>query len=1431
MQRWRRVLIPVCLVVAVGGGIAVREAYLIAARQLPWYLSTRLSAAVGRPVTVGRVVFWPLGAFTVRDVRVLPQGEETGPPLVAEDARAYVAWLDLLFRHRLRVKEVHLDHAHLTGEIDLRQNAPGAEETTGKLLSLYGMGVERVGLHHSQADVTAILRSGERQPISGRDINAEADLHRNDFAYRMSAGRWTGGGLSARDIQVEGNASPQAITLKKSHVNVEGGTLAAKGTYVTSGGGVALQVQVNAMPLSNLAPQLGLPAEWNVKGDLTGTMDVGAASGELRHLHGTLRVARGSITHAPAVFPWQHATAQVDWTPAKAALRDIEVQGNGIRLRGVADVTGSTAQRFAERPFQAEGTMEATEPEAVASLAQLLTFNPPAPGQWDMQNAQVQFKASGVVGQLKDARAEGHLQARGLLVHLSPSGPPLRVASVQGDVTREATQVRLRNLRAMADGASATGEMTVVPTASGTPGHFAANGRLDLTSLEVFHQQVPGLGFWKWLNPATSASKGSFVFTAKGSTQHPERMTAAGTATVQEFSVTIPARISGSAWTVPLRSMSAQVRLQDNNLQISDGSLRSDLFTGSAQGSVNHLLGHGDVTGSMRIASDKWEQLPPLKGRVPTGLSGGRLVLEGTVPPHTSLRGGGPKLAAGELPLQGMVTLRGAKYRFTAAGKAKMVDVQDAAARFHAGNGRIDVPEYRLVTPLFRTSGQGAARQEAAVVYKTPQWLLHGEGVLTATDAGAAAHWWSGSEALTGGNLTARYTVEGSTAKPDQMSITGRVRLTDAQPHLPAGSLPLPASSTHINALTGLFSHRDGHTRFTDAVWEAPDFRLTGTGGLQGKTVDGSFAFTTPNWRALAPDLVRTLPLTGGELTASGHLHGPVNALRTAPFEGKLALRNARLASTAGAKLPIEGGQVDLATDVDGPLDRLGGAELTGSLSIRNALLPPLRAGVERLPIQFAHGRFHRVGQRVTLTHLVARTPGAKLTGEGELNGVGGKSMSHQFKLAASGPELTQVLTKVMPLPGKASGGVFTGTLTLSGVGKQPISQMDGQVDVRDASWLPPGQKTAFQITRMTGHMVRRGDTATLDGVELHTPGGDAFLTGKMTGLNTPGAARHDLKLKWHLEDASAWASRFLPVPGWFTGGTFTGDAAITGTPREPAATASGSFSVDNAGFLPPERFLGGPIHPISVDWARGVFTRAARVTRLRKLDLKTSVGTATGAVTSNDSGIARIRARGEISKLQALIDLWPGLTDRVKGGSGEMTLDLRGPLRRPAELAGTVNLMGRGGVLAMEDVSTPYGEEPFDELGMRLQLGGGEVRMDDVKMRGPKANLDGSAVVSADGRVTGKGKAWFTDKFTRTLIKPPFLASVARVFGFRQLKSDFKVDGSLRDARLHMGITKSVLWKLAIRKKVPEPLRKIATGDAPLWQSEGPPPSRVTLR
>jgi hypothetical protein len=558
-----------------------------------------------------------------------------------------------------------------------------------------------------------------------------------------------------------------------------------------------------------------------------------------------------------------------------------------------------------------------------------------------------------------------------------------------------------------------------------------------------------------------------------------------------------------------------------------------------------------------------------------------------------------------------------------------------------------------------------------------------------------------------------------------------------------------------------------------------------------------------------------------------GNFNGPVDQIKTIPVTGTVSIRGARLVAAGNFPAPVRGGVLDLKTDVRGPLNQLVGAELDGDLSLRDAIAPPWRPGAKPLPIEAARAEFRRRGNTVTLTRLVASTPGGRLTGEGEIRGLGTKTATHRLALKAEGASLAQILPSIAPLPGKAAGGRFAANLTVSGTASDPLAEMNGDAQATNGSWTPPGQTAALPIERFSAKFARKGGALSVPAVDLLVDGGEAHLAGLVGANTSSGEGKSDLKLTWRLDDASAWAARIFPIPGGFTGGKFTGEARFTGPLRNVAQSATGRFELRDTGFMPPQKFLGGPAKPISVSWARGLFTRGGGQTVLQDLDLNSSIGTATGRVVASDNGSAQIDAKANLARLEALIDLWPGFADRIKGGSGEMTLALQGPLRKPRDLAGTVKIAGRGGALTVENVDPLYATQPFDELSTVLKLQkGGQVQLQQITMRGPKANMRGVGLVTADGKVSGKGEAWFSEQFTRKLIKPGFLRPIARLVGLKRIKSKFEVHGTLRKAKLDLGITDTLLWKLAIKNRVPQPLRKIATGDAPLWNADAPAPA-----
>lgn len=1389
-------------------GVVFHQAYTEAQRQLPGYLSARLSQALGRPVAVGRVGFRLPATFSLKEFRLEPLPDEERPPLVADRVRVGISWWELIIHRRLRVTGITLERPQIFAELDLREEKKDQPTPAESLLALRDQGLERIRIVDASAEVLTVLPNGQREVVRAGGLDFDTHLGRERFRYRAGADQWSGAGIEAANLSISGSGDQSGIiTVVDSSARYRGGTLEAKGTLGSQNGAVTMQVQVKDLPLENLAPQLGIPEQWNVVGNLTGSVDLNAASGELRRALGTITVARGFVSRSQAVFPWSQATARLDWKPEGIRLDQIDVQGNGIELKGAARVGGTATTPIPQRPYQASGTVTATSSESVAALAELLAFSTPLEGRWGVEQASVQFQAQGRVGELQNSRATGRFQATNFSVRPPDSGTPLVIRTVNGDLVRGPDVLRLENLRGTAEGLSGSGQLEVIPTTDERPGRYTGSARVDLVNLTVLRQQLPDLPLWQWLRPARSQSRGQLTVQASGPTRHPEQSRGTGSFRFQEFDVAVNAG-QGQTWAFPLRSLTGSLSMEGNRLAARDLKLRSDLFTGGGAVALAPISETGRLSGSVRLASQRWEELPPLQGRVPPGLKGGTLVVE------TRLTG---TPAQGRIPVVGVISLQDARYTGKYRGETRTAQLEGARVEFRTEGERIVVPAYRLLTPQFRTSGSGTL-----VPAGGGAWSVQANGRISTADAGAVLRWWTGQNSLRGGNLSAQYDLRTRTDRPEQAVVDARVRLTDAVPVLPQGALPFPAADARIQTATGRISVRGNTVRFQDLNWRAPRFTAAGDGTLVNNVLTADVRLSTPQWRSIAGELARSLPVSGGTLVLTGHLEGRTDRLKNAPFRGTLALRGARLESDRNASVPLEGGVLDLKAQANGTLTNLVGSRIAGNFALRSLTLPALAAGRSRVSIQSARGNFVKEGQRVSLTDFVAQVPGARLTGTGELRGVGTGSASHSFRVNAAGPALAGILPALAPLPGRAAGGRFSGWLQVSGTAAEPVRQMEGRAQVQSAEWTPPGQTQSLAIERMAAHFIRRGDTATLDNVEVRVAGGGhATLAGTLSGLNTRGAARHDLRVNWRLEDASAWASRFFPIPGWFTGGVFTGSGRIAGTRTAPAQSASGEFRIVQAGFMPPAQVLGGPVRPITVNHAQGRWTRRANRTVLSRLDLNTSIGTASGRVVATDRGGANVQAKVDIARLEPLVDLWPGFKDRIVGGRGEMTIAVRGPLRQPRRLAGTIAIRSTGGMLTVENVDPLYAEQPFDELTTLMELpGNGGARLTDVKLRGPKANLDGEATISPEGVVAGKGRAWFSKAYTKQLIKPKFLYPIAKLVGHGKLNSRFEVHGTLARARLDMGIKDSLLWKVGMKKKVPEDLRRIAVGEAPLWGS-----------
>ncbi|MFN7133161.1 MAG: hypothetical protein ACK4N5_13865, partial [Myxococcales bacterium] len=319
----------------------------------------------------------------------------------------------------------------------------------------------------------------------------------------------------------------------------------------------------------------------------------------------------------------------------------------------------------------------------------------------------------------------------------------------------------------------------------------------------------------------------------------------------------------------PRSEWAGRAKKARGDLALRDVRLRSDLFTVQAQGRVQEVAKNGPFTGTAKLVSSRWAELPPLKGRIPPALSGGTLALT------LRAQDAAPSAARN---VAGRADLRGATYRITLNNQPKRIQLQQAIADFRLAGNRLTIPSYRVVTPHFRTSGSGHGRQQGTG--RNADWLVHAQGVLSSGDAGQLLRWYTGDQPVNGGALTANYVVDTRTSQLSRPAVTARLRLTNARPVLPKGTLPFSAEEARIVALTGLFRLNQGEVRFQDLVWQAPRFRVAGSGTYRSGQVAGNFRLSTPAWQRIAGDVARGLPVSGGTLVLTGHLQGPIDQLR-----------------------------------------------------------------------------------------------------------------------------------------------------------------------------------------------------------------------------------------------------------------------------------------------------------------------------------------------------------------------------------------------------------------------------------------------------------------------------------------------------------------------------------------------------------------------
>jgi hypothetical protein len=376
----------------------------------------------------------------------------------------------------------------------------------------------------------------------------------------------------------------------------------------------------------------------------------------------------------------------------------------------------------------------------------------------------------------------------------------------------------------------------------------------------------------------------------------------------------------------------------------------------------------------------------------------------------------------------------------------------------------------------------------------------------------------------------------------------------------------------------------------------------------------------------------------------------------------------------------------------------------------------------------------------------------------------------------------------------------------LNGTGKQVVTSATGTLRLEDARF-PFGPVAPHHLDRIETALRWDGKRVALTDF---TAEGD---TGLFTGSGEIADQRFRLVLTTSRTNPDL--VRWL-VPGRLQGGVLAGTLRLEGNSSGQLQTADGRFEFNDGAYTAPETMglLGGsfavPRLAADYHWERHGEKGRSRVTNIV---LDTALGSGTGTLVAAD-GSGTLTADFFSGDTGRVADRWPVLNAHLRGGTGVGKLQMRFD---SAGVRGNLAVDARGGTLLLPGEAPEYAQQPVATLSGLLDFEPGKLTFSRVQVRGPKANLDGSGVWTEGGAVSGTGKAWFSKNYTAKLLKPSGFGWLAKLFGLKEIKSDFTLSGTSDEVKLNAGITRGLLWKFA-KGQVPKNLQKIAAGQSPLW-------------
>lgn len=1511
-KRWPFLVLGGTLVVGVTYGSLRLEA--LVRSQLPGFLKDRLVAAVGRPVEYGALHVGLTGVW-VENLRVPRLPNEPADPLIAKRLAVNPDWWHLITTGKVRITDVAVQSAR----IRVPETAAGqsAQPWTAHLVNLSRSGVERFRLRDASVQVLAAHSS--RPAYAAEKVDTDLAVFPGRFAYHVNADRFEGGGLTLASLQATGTGNPEGIQVQTSNAVYQCGTLRAAGSLQADGNAAQLQLKVSNLPLSRLAAKIGIPAEWAMKGRVTGTVNVGARDNTLREVKGIVTVDRGSLTRDGGRFPWKHASAEIDWTPTGATFRALKVAGDQLSLDAEGKVTTAEGQPFTAGDFQVSGRVSAEKTEAVAKVAQALSFQKVLEGRWSAGSASLNFNARGKVADLDHAAAKGHLQVNGLRLRPVAEREALTVDRLEADLEKTASRVSVQNLVAQTEGLTLTGSLDQQDELPTRPGSFAAAGKVEVRDLKALRRIAPDAGLWEWIPVVSPGAGGTVSFRVAGDPAQPQQVRSSGDFALHNFRFSSSTPLPNSAvFFIPVQSASGRFRQEGRKLEVTGLEVQAQTFQAEGGSTVDFAAPEPTMTTTLHLTTDDWRGLPAMPADAFPELRGGRF--------EADLKTSGPYSQLAKAPVDGSFRLTDASYT-PGRPDATPIPVKEFAAEFHWGDNVLQLPRLTVDTPIL--AGQAAGKiYPAGKKYRVAVDLnAHTE------DAGLLGARFTPHLPMTGGTAKAALHLDGPVDELLTSDLSGTVEIAEVQVQRPVPELGLDAPKVESARLR--FSRAGDRVEVQEAEVALPGTRLSLNGTSQAGALAATVAVKTDRWVAPA-----ALSVSDGTLALNGKLTGDLHRLDSLAFDGNLSLDDAILRFEQPG-VSVLGGAVRLQGAVRGNPARPETLTLDGAVSLANAqarlrdeklgsvqgvlqlslqgsgLLQDPRAWVRSGELRLEKGRitaasrpaqdlhslaaqFVREGEGVrwsdatvvtdalrlqsagtwspagyeldlsadvrqlaslglalpkgiaaegarTKAHLSGNAEGVRsVAGTAEVRNLqaslegfpaqlfpevsaryqytGGQvqiealntanaavtlrgkgtwsAEAHRLELTANSQQLGK-LGVTLP-EGFAVQSVKLDAV-LSGTAAQPVSQASGTV-VATGLKFPAGPSGPHALSNA-------GARFNLDGKTVHlaeiTASGPA---GQFTGSGTVSGTAYQLSLTSPGLDPAL--ARWL-VPGTITGGALSGTIKIAGNGKTPVASLAGTFNLANAVYAAPtELGLVGPAAPVRR--FAGTYRWEGERVALTDVAIEGDLLQAHGSLAWTD-GKGRVKAEIKTGDTGRVADYFPMLAGKLQGGTGTGQLDLTFT-ERGAE--GGLDLLNQGGVLSLPEVPAEYAQHPVETASVQVSFQPGEMSLRNVKLRGPKGNLDGDGAWMENGAVTGQGKAWFTRSYTSKLLKPTGVGWLVKLLGVREIKSDFKLSGTANRVMLDAGITRSTLWKFA-KGRLPRQFQEVAKGKAPLWEAE----------